>query len=57
MNDTKKDGCEVVYDFGEDFGMLTKENISLLSVDLHSSLSTSDSFNKTAVDNSIKEVN
>lgn len=46
MNDTKKDTCEVLYDFGEDFGMLTKQDISTLFVDLHSSISPLDPLNK-----------
>lgn len=46
MSDTKKKGDEILADFGEDFGQLTKTEIGQLFVDIHASVSPLDPLNK-----------
>lgn len=48
MENNKKDSqnSEVVVDFGEEFGVLSKQNISDVFVDIHASISPLDPLNK-----------
>ena len=41
-----KDAVEIVADFGEDFGTLTKQNIAEIFVDIHAFISPLDPLNK-----------
>ncbi len=47
-NSIKKDSntIEMIADFGEDFGLLTKQNIAEIFVDIHASISPLDPLNK-----------
>ena len=47
-NSIKKDSntIEMIVDFGEDFGLLTKQNIAEIFVDIHASISPLDPLNK-----------
>lgn len=47
-NSPKKDlnNSELIADFGEDFGFLTKQNIAEIFVDIHASISPLDPLNK-----------
>lgn len=47
-NSTKKDSSnsEIVADFGDDFSLLTKQNIADIFVDIHASISPLDPLNK-----------
>jgi hypothetical protein len=47
-NKAKKDSLstETIADFGEDFGVLTKQNIAEIFVDIHASISPLDPLNK-----------
>jgi hypothetical protein len=44
----KKSSDEVLADFGEEFGQLTKADIGQLFVDIHASISPLDPLNKAA---------
>lgn len=48
MENNKKDSqnSEVIIDFGEEFGVLSKQNISDVFVDIHASISPLDPLNK-----------
>lgn len=47
-NNNKEDSnnVEMIADFGEDFGLLTKQNIAEIFVDIHASISPLDPLNK-----------
>lgn len=47
-NSTKKDptSSEILADFGEEFGVLSKQNIADIFVDIHASISPLDPLNK-----------
>lgn len=45
-NNKDSQNLEVIMDFGEDFGVLTKQNISEVFVDIHASISPLDPLNK-----------
>lgn len=47
-NNNKKNGNEIICDFGEDFGVLAKQDIGQLFVDIHASISPLDPLNKAA---------
>lgn len=44
---------EIIVNFGEDFGVLSKQNISDIFVDIHASISPLDPLNKATVEESI----
>ena len=48
-NNDRKDSLstETIADFGEEFGVLTKQNIAEIFVDIHASISPLDPLNKT----------
>lgn len=45
-NNHGKSGTEVIADFGEEFGELTKQDIAEIFVDIHASVSPLDPLNK-----------
>lgn len=45
---------DIVADFGEDFGVLVKQDIGQLFVDIHASISPLDPLNKAMLDESIQ---
>lgn len=48
MKNEQKKATEVLFDFGEDFGTLSKQDIGQLFVDIHASISPLDPLNKAA---------
>jgi hypothetical protein len=47
MDNSKKDSkTEIIIDFGDDFGSLSKQNIAEIFVDIHASVSPLDPLNK-----------
>lgn len=47
-NKNSPPSAEIVIDFGEEFGCLSKQNISDVFVDIHASISPLDPINKAA---------
>ncbi len=51
MSNEQKKANEVIFDFGDDFGTLAKQDIGQLFVDIHASISPLDPLNKAAAAN------
>jgi hypothetical protein len=50
MKNEQKNLNEIICDFGDDFGSLSKQDIGQLFVDIHASISPLDPLNKAAAD-------
>lgn len=53
MTENKKkeqaDEAEIIFDFGDDFGKLVKQDISSLYIEIHASISPLDPLSKAAI--------
>ncbi len=45
----KREGSEIIFDFGDDFGKLVKQDISSLYIEIHASISPLDPLSKEAI--------
>lgn len=48
MKNEQKKASEILFDFGDEFGSLSKQDIGQLFVDIHASISPLDPLNKAA---------